>query len=147
MALPTPARLAWAPAYQLTKEMITMQTASALLQANLERVFSERDAGRRRRAIQELYAPDAAFYEENEATYVGTEEIARAVTQLQAALPPTLVFSMVAPATQNHDMGKLLWRGHLPDGTTVVTGTDIALVSEGHIRSLHVFVDAPASRP
>jgi hypothetical protein len=54
---------------------------------------------------------------------------------------------MVAPAMQNHNMGKLLWRGHLPDGTTVVTGTDIALVKEGHIRSLYVFVDVAASRP
>jgi hypothetical protein len=67
------------------------------------------------------------------------------VTQLLGALPPTLVFSMVAPAMHNHDMGKLLWRGHLPDGTTVVTGTDIAEVKEGRIRSLHVFVDAPVS--
>jgi hypothetical protein len=126
---------------------MTMKTASTLLQANLERVFSERDAGRRRQAIQELYAPDADFFEENEPTYAGTEEIVRAVSQLLAALPPTLVFSMVAPATQNHDMGKLLWRGHLPDGKTIVTGTDIAVVKEGRIRSLHVFVDAPTSRP
>jgi hypothetical protein len=125
---------------------MTMTTASALLQANLERVFSERDASRRRHAIKELYAPDATFHEEHEANYAGTEEIARAVTQLLEALPPTLVFTMVAPATQNHDMAKLLWRGHLPDGTTVATGTDIALVKGDRIRSLYVFVDAAVSR-
>jgi hypothetical protein len=124
---------------------MTMTTASTLLQANLKRVFNERDAGRRGQAIQELYAADATFYEQ-EAKYSGTEAIARGVTQLLAALPPTLVFSMAAPAMQNHDMAKLLWRGHLPDGTTVVTGTDIAQVKEGRIRSLHVFVDAAVSR-
>jgi hypothetical protein len=123
-----------------------MTTASTLLRANLERVFNERDARRRGRAIQELYAADATFYDEQEATYTGTEEIARAVTQLLGALTPTLVFSMAAPATQNHDMGKLLWRGHLPDGTTIVTGTDIAQVKEGRIRSLYVFVDPAVSR-
>ena len=122
-----------------------MITASTLLQANLKRVFNERDASRRAQAIQELYAADATFYEQ-EGSYSGTEAIARAVTNLLRALPPTLVFSMAAPAMQNHDMGKLLWRGHLPDGTTVVTGTDIAQIEGGHIRSLHVFVDAPKGR-
>ena len=124
-----------------------MTTASALVQANLQRVFNERDAGRRARAIHELYAADATFYEEREAAYSGREDIARAVAKLLESLPPTLVFSMVAPATQNHGMGKLLWRGHLPDGTTVVTGTDIAQVEQGRIRSLHVFVDAAGSHP
>ena len=128
------------------KDGMTMTSASTLLQANLKRVFNERDAGRRGRAIQELYAADANFYEEQEATYSGTEAIAGAVTKLLGALPPTLVFSMAAPAMQNHDMGKLLWRGHLPDGTTVVTGTDVAQVKEGRIRSLYVFVDPAVSR-
>jgi hypothetical protein len=124
---------------------MTMTTASTVLQAHLERVFNERDAGRRGNAIQELYTADSTFYEQ-EGKYSGTEAIARAVTQLLGALPPTLVFSMAAPAMQNHDMGKLLWRGHLPDGTTVVTGTDVAQVREGRIRSLYVFVDEAVSR-
>lgn len=119
-----------------------MTTASTLLQAHLERVFNERDAGRRGQAIHELYAPDATFYEQD-AKYSGTEAITRAVTELLGALPPTLVFSMAAPAMENHDLGKLLWRGHLPDGMTVVTGTDVAQVAGGRIRSLYVFVDAP----
>ena len=122
-----------------------MTTASTVLQAHLERVFNERDAGRRGNAIPELYGADATFYEQ-EAKYSGTEAIARAVTELLGALPPTLVFSMAAPAMQNHDVGKLLWRGHLPDGTTVVTGTDVAEVKEGRIRSLYVFVDPAVSR-
>jgi hypothetical protein len=124
---------------------MTMTTASTVLQAHLERVFNERDAGRRANAIQELYGAEATFYEQ-EAKYSGTEAIARAVTELLGALPPTLVFSMAAPAMENHDMGKLLWRGHLPDGTTVVTGTDVAKVKEGRICSLYVFVDPVVSR-
>ena len=124
---------------------MTTTTPSSLLQANLTRVFNERDAGRRGQAIRELYASDATFYEQAD-EYSGTEAIARGVTQLLGGLPPTLVFSTAAPTMQNHDMAKLLWRGHLPDGTTVVTGTDIAQVKEGRIRSLHVFVDAGVSR-
>jgi hypothetical protein len=118
-----------------------MTTASTLLKANLNRVFNERNASRRAQAIQELYAADAIFYE-GEDSSSGTEAIARAVTRLLDALPPTLTFSMAAPPMQNHAMGKLLWTGHLGDGTTVVTGTDIAQIENGRIRSLHVFVDA-----
>jgi hypothetical protein len=119
-----------------------MTTASTLLQANLKRVFNERDHARRREAIQELYVPDAVLYEP-ERTYSGIEQIIGAVNHLLASLPPTLAFSVVAPALQNHDMGKLLWRGHLPDGTTVVTGTDVVQAEGGRIRSIHVFVDPP----
>jgi hypothetical protein len=121
---------------------MTMTTAGTLLQDNLNRVFNERDATRRMQAIQELYAADATFYE-HEATSSGTEAIARAVAHLLGALPATLTFSMAAPPMQNHAMGKLLWRAHLRDGTTVVTGTDIAQIEKGRIRSLHVFVDTP----
>ena len=34
-----------------------------LMQANLARVFGERDASRRLKAIAQIYAPDATLYE------------------------------------------------------------------------------------
>lgn len=117
-----------------------MTTDGGVLQANLERVFSERDAGRRREAIQELYASDAVLYEQ-EAQYAGRQAIEDAVTKLLASLPPGLVFAVTAPAMQNHDIGKLLWKGQLPDGTTIVTGTDVARIVGGRIHGLYVFID------
>jgi hypothetical protein len=124
------------------KDETTMPTASTVLQANLERVFNERDATRRRQAIEELYAADAVLYEQ-QAKYSGTVAIDGAITHLLGSLPPTLVFELVAPVMQNHEMVKLLWRGHLPDGTTLVTGTDVAQVEGGRINTIHVFVDPP----
>ncbi|MET0794379.1 MAG: nuclear transport factor 2 family protein [Polyangiaceae bacterium] len=117
-----------------------MSIVSTTLEANLNRVFNERDAIRRGQAIQELYAADATFYEQ-QATFSGTDAIIDAVTHLIGSLPPTLRFVVVSPAMVNHDMGKLLWRGELSDGKIVVTGTDIAHVENGRIRSLYVFVD------
>ena len=73
-----------------------MTAPSTLLQANLERVFNERDAARRRQAIHELYAADAVLNEQD-AKYSGTDAIARAVTHLLGSLPPALVFALVAP--------------------------------------------------
>jgi hypothetical protein len=120
---------------------MTITAASALSQANLERVFNERDPARRRHAIEELYAADAELYEQ-QAKYSGTKAIDGAVTHLLESLPPTLVFVLVAPVMQNHDMGKLLWRGQLSDGATIVTGTDVVEIHGGRIRRVHVFVDA-----
>jgi len=118
-------------------------TPSNVVHANLERVFNERDADRRRQAIQELYAADAVLFEPD-ARYAGAAAIAGAVGHLIAALPPTLTFVMVAPAMVNHGMAKLRWRGQLPDGTVIVTGTDVAEIDNGQIQTIHVFVDRPA---
>lgn len=121
---------------------MTRMTASAVLQANLDRIFNERDPARRRGAIQDLYAADAVLHEQH-AKFTGTAAIEGAITELLGSLPSDLVFALVAPPMQNHGLAKLLWRGHLPDGTTVVTGTDVAGVEDGRIRSIHVFVDPP----
>lgn len=121
---------------------MTTMSASAVLRANLERIFNEGDATRRRQAVLELYADDAVLHEQ-QASFVGAEAINGAIAHLLGTLPANLVFGLVGPVMQNHDMAKLLWRGQLPDGTVIVTGTDIAQVEEGRIRSLHVFVDPP----
>ena len=120
-----------------------MTAAGRLLQANVERVFNERDAARRRQAIEELYAADAVLYEQ-EGKYSGRDAIASAVTHVLGSLPPALAFALVAPVMQNHEMAKLLWKGQLPDGTVVVTGTDIAQIEGGRIRAIHIFVDRPS---
>ncbi len=120
-----------------------MTTTSGVLQANVERIFNERDATRRRRAIEELYAADAVLYEQH-ASYTGIDAIEAAITHLLGSLPPSLVFVLVAPVLQNHEMGTLLWRGQLPDGTSVATGTDVVRLDGGKIRSVHVFVDPPS---
>src|SRR5712675_3150147 len=78
------------------KDETTMTTASTVLQANLKRVFNERDATRRRHAIEELYAADAVLYEQ-QGKYSGTEAIEGAITHLLGSLPPTLVFVLAAP--------------------------------------------------
>lgn len=112
----------------------------SLLGTNLARVFNEREPARRRAAIEELYDPDATLFE-TERAFTGTGAIIDAVTHLIAALPPTLQFVAVAPEMVNHDLAKLHWRGVLPDGTVVVTGTDIAQLANGRIRAIYVFLD------
>ena len=50
----------------------------ALMQANIVRVFNERNADHRRAALAELYAEDATFYDP-ETVATGREAISRAV--------------------------------------------------------------------
>ena len=115
-----------------------------LMQANLTRVFGERDAVRRMQAIRELYAGDAVL-NEPQASVRGHAAIGAAVTALLDSLPPTFVFSAVAPASGHHGVGRLLWRSGPAGGPVAVTGMDIAQIDAGRIRTLTVFVDGPSA--
>ncbi len=113
----------------------------ALMQANLVRVFGERDADRRRTALRELYAEDATLYEP-QAVATGWEAISGAVDTLLASMPPDFVFTPAGHAAGHNGVGRLFWRVGPPAGPVAVTGTDVAHVEGGRIKSLHVFLDS-----
>jgi hypothetical protein len=114
-----------------------------LMQANLTRVFGERDTSRRLKAIEELYAPDAALYEPD-STATGHAAISQAVATLLSSLPPNFAFTAIGPAVGHHGVGRLRWQAGPPNGPIAVTGTDVARFEAGRIQTLHVFLD-PAS--
>ena len=100
-----------------------------LMQANLARVFGERDAD------------DATLYEPPDAAATGHAAISQAVEALLANLPPNFVFTAIGPAVGHHGMGRLRWQSGPPDGPAAVTGTDVAQIEGGRIQTLHVFLD------
>jgi SnoaL-like domain len=112
----------------------------ALMQANLTRVFSERDATRRMAAIAELYAADAVLYEPD-AALTGHAAISQAVETLLSSLPPNVVFTAIGPAIGHHGLGRLRWQAGSSGGPAAVTGTDVARFEGGRIQTLHVFLD------
>lgn len=113
---------------------------NALMQANLVRVFGQRDPALRIAAIRELYAENATFHEPRHSAS-GHEAISRAVTELLASMPPDFVFAALQPARGHHGVGRLRWRAGPADGPAAATGTDVAVVNGGVIQSLHVFLD------
>ena len=115
-----------------------------LMQANLTRVFGERDATRRMNAIAELYATDATLHEPD-ASATGHAAISRAVDALLLGLPPNFVFTAIGPAVGHHGMGRLRWQSGPPNGPVAVTGTDVARIDGGRIQTLHVFLDPPGA--
>jgi hypothetical protein len=117
----------------------------SLMQANLARVFGERDAARRMKAIAELYADDAVLYEPPDTSATGHAAISEAVEALLSNLPPNFAFTAMGPAVGHHGMGRLRWRSGPPKGPAAVTGTDVARFEGGRIQSLHVFLDPAAA--
>jgi len=112
----------------------------SLMQANLARVFGERDASRRLKAIEKLYATDATLYEPD-AVAKGHTAINQAVEALLLHLPPNFAFSANGPAVGHHGIGRLRWKSGPPNGPVAVTGTDVAHFEGGRIHSLYVFLD------
>jgi len=111
-----------------------------ILQANLARVFGEREPARRLEAIRELYAADAILYEPDRIVQ-GHDAISQAVGELLATLPPQFTFTAIRAALGHHGVGRLQWRAGPAGGPAVMTGIDVAQIEEGVIRSLHVFLD------
>src|SRR6202140_3118097 len=114
-----------------------------LMQSNLARVFGERDAARRTKAIAELYADDATMYEPD-ASATGHAAISQAVAALLSSLPPNFAFTAIGPAVGHHGVGRLRWQAGPPNGPVAVTGTDVAHFEAGQIQTLHVFIDPPS---
>ena len=112
-----------------------------LMQANLARVFGERDASRRTKAIAQLYADEATLYEPD-ASATGHAAIGQAVKALLSSLPPNFVFTAIGPAVGHHGVGRLRWQSGPPNRPVAVTGTDVARIEAGRIQTLHVFLDA-----
>ena len=112
----------------------------ALMQANVVRVFNERNPDRRRAALGELYTEDATLYDPDTVA-TGREAISAAVDHLLRTLPPGFVFTATGHAVGHNGAARLFWRAGPPDGPVAITGTDVAHIEDGRIKLLYVFVD------
>lgn len=120
--------------------VLSATNLDALMQANVRRVFNERNADQRRAALSELYAEDAILYD-SETVAVGQKAISEAVNSLLVSLPANFVLSAAGRAVGHNGAGRLLWRAGPPKGPAAVTGTDVAFIESGRIKRLYVFVD------
>ncbi|GHG00739.1 MULTISPECIES: nuclear transport factor 2 family protein [Amycolatopsis] len=115
-----------------------MATVAELMEANLLRVFNERDDERRAKAIAETYAPDVEFADP-EGTVTGRESLnAKAKGLLDQS--PGFAFTPAGPVLVNHDLGHLAWALGPDGGPPVVRGIDVALVEDGLIKKLYTML-------
>ena len=106
-----------------------------LLRRNLQEVFGEGDAVRRRAAIDELYTEDCVLYVPP-GTFVGREALDKFAGDLRATHPHFAYMPHGEPQAL-HNAGRLAW-AEAPE----YTGMDVIIVRDGKIAALYVFLDS-----
>src|ERR1700732_5410378 len=110
-----------------------------LLHRNLQEVFGESNAVRRRAAIEDLYTEDCVLYAPP-GKFVGPEALDKFAGALRAT-HPHFVYTPHGEPQALHNGGILAWgsgpKGEAPD----YTGLDVVLVRDGKIAALYVFLN------
>lgn len=114
----------------------------ALLKANLERVFNERDGALRAAAIAELYTEAPVMYEPAGPVH-GRDEIHRIAGELLQQFGPSFRFSAEGIAVGHHGMATLRWTAGEPGQPPMVQGFDTAEVVDDRIARLWVLIEPP----
>ena len=114
-----------------------------LLTRNLQEVFGEGDAARRRAAIKALYTEDAVVTAPPGAI-VGHDALDKFAGELRAT-HPHFVYTPHGEPQAVGNAGRLAWgsgpRGAKPD----YTGLDVIITRDGKIAALYVFLDSMPS--
>jgi hypothetical protein len=114
-----------------------------LLNRNLQEVFGEGDAGRRRAAVEELYTDDCVLYVPP-GVLVGRDAVDKFAGDLRAT-HPHFVYTPYGEPQALHNAGRLAWgsgpRGEKPN----YTGLDVIIVRGDKIAALYVFLDSMPS--
>ena len=114
-----------------------------LLDRNLQEVFGEGDAARRRAAIEEFYIDDCVVHVPD-GVFVGHDAVDKFAGELRAT-HPHFVYTPHGEPQALHDAGILAW-GSGPKGEPPeYTGLDVIVVRENKIAALYVFLNPKLS--
>jgi hypothetical protein len=98
--------------------------------------WNETDPAARRKAIDELWAPDGS-YTDPMAVATGRDEIDATIGAVQGQFPG-LAFSLAGPVDAHHDIARFTWSL----GDDLVIGFDVLVLDEeGRISRVHGFLD------
>jgi hypothetical protein len=112
----------------------------ALLRANLERVFNERDADRRSIAMADLYVAEPLMFEPD-GVVRGRDAISATAGRLLEQFGPTFSFVPEGAAVGHHGLAVLRWHAGPQGGPIAVTGADAAQFEGSKIARLWVLLD------
>ena len=116
-----------------------MPDATALLNANLHDVFSERDPDARRAVIERTYAEDVKFIDPD-AEVVGREALDNRAQELLDRAPADYVLEEDGPRYVGADTAALAWRLGPPGGPVAARGIDILTVRDGRVVVLNTLL-------
>jgi hypothetical protein len=118
---------------------LTDSSLGRIVEASLDQVWNQRDPAKRMAALEQLYRPDAILYEAEREVH-GLAAISAAVEAVLAGLPTDFRFVPLGTAAGHHGIAIARWAGRSGDAV-LVTGHDVAAITEGRIATLHVFLD------
>jgi hypothetical protein len=119
--------------------MTSTERITELLHRNLQEVFGEGDAARRRAAIEELYTDDCVLYVAD-GVFVGQDALDKFAGELRAT-HPHFVYTPHGEAQAVQNGGILAW-GSGPKGEPPeYTGLDVVVVRDSKIAALYVFLN------
>ncbi|HET7085396.1 MAG TPA: nuclear transport factor 2 family protein [Rhizomicrobium sp.] len=114
-----------------------------LLSRNLQEVFGEGDAARRRAAIKELYTDDCVVTVPP-GTFTGHAALDKLAGELRA-MHPHFVYTPHGEPQSLHKAGRLAWGSGPPGEKPDYTGLDVIIVRDGKIAALYAFLDSMPS--
>ena len=114
-----------------------------LLHRNLQEVFGEGDAARRRAAIDQLYTDDCVLYAPP-GVFVGHEALDKFAAELRATHPDFAYTPRGAPQAL-HNAGRLAWGSGPPGQKPDYTGLDVIIIRDDKIAAPYVFLDSMPS--
>ena len=117
-----------------------MSSIATLLTRNLQDVFGEGDAARRRAAIDELFTEDSVFYDPMSGAHRGRDEIERIAGEVRAT-HPDFQYQPIAEPEELGNSGRLKWVSGRPGEAPAYAGTDFIIVKDGRIAALYLFFD------
>ena len=113
---------------------------STLLTRNLQDVFGENDAARRRAAIDEIFTEDSVFYDPKSGAHCGRDEIDRVAGAIRATHPDFRYQPITEPEELGNG-GRIQWVSGRPGEAPAYAGTDFIIARDGQISAVYLFFD------
>ena len=122
---------------------MTSERIIGLLHRNLQEVFGEGDAARRRAAIEQFYTDDCVLYVPP-GVFVGRDALDKFAGDLRAT-HPHFVYTPHGEAQALQNAGILAWGSGPRGGAPEYTGLDVIIVRDEKIAALYVFLNPKLS--
>lgn len=117
-------------------------TIEQLMESNLLRVFNEPDFDKRAVAIENTYAPQVRWTDD-EGVSIGHDALNAKAQALQDGQLAGLSFVKAGPVYQTSGFGYLAWNVVAPGSDSViVSGFDVAIVNDDRITDLYTVITA-----
>ncbi|QHV96435.1 nuclear transport factor 2-like protein [Spirosoma endbachense] len=91
-----------------------------------------------------IYAADIVFYEaDNGPAITGHQAIDSLIQKLQGQWPSEFVFILTKAVVANHGVSHAAWTLGPANAKPAASGMDIALIENGLIKELYLYLDEP----